>query len=350
LSGGLDSSFVAAYAAQNSKKKISAYTVFWGDGEKSSELQNAKRIADFYKLEHFSVEVDADRWFKGFNDATHYRDSPFGETADIPVFLLAEVASRKVKVVLSGEGADELFLGYQKYKLELLARRKFFRILVRVFYPYLVSLLPTKFERALGNMQVDNHALRQRGYFKTLWPKGIEFQLVSKLQNHHEDLLDERDHLGKVDLNGWLPYLLLDRADRMCMAWGIESRPPYLGQDLIDSISKVSDIQKLASFRTKPLLRNISRKWLKKEFTNTPKRGFPMPIAEWFRKDLSTELVAILSRKNAYLDSVISINERLEIMNTHVENKKDYSAAIFTMISWITWHEFWVDRMSGGNS
>lgn len=347
LSGGLDSSLIAAYASLKSNKKVKAFTAYWGENEQSSEVEQARRVANYYHIEHFELLIEANSWLDGFRRAIKFRDAPFGETADIPIFLLAELASKEVKVVLSGEGADEIFLGYPKYKIEMLARNKHWRGIAKFIYPLVESKLASKYKRLLGNVSVENHVQRNRGYFKTLWPMHIENQIRMIVHNDEGAINGKPGSVNETDLQGWLPYLLLDRADRMCMAWGLESRPPFLGQDIVDTLSLVSDKRKVISFSTKPILRKVSRKWLEKDFTEVPKRGFPMPIADWFREDLLTDVTGILSREDSVLDSIVPIEERMKILEIHSKRVQDYSTAIFAMISWISWHENWIGKAVG---
>ena len=335
LSGGVDSAVVAKLAQERLPYKMHAYTAYWPGDDKSSEINQARKMARELKLNHHLVSIDADSWWSGFIQSSLQRESPIAEPADVVLYLLSERAKQDVKVVLTGEGSDEFFGGYPKNQIEQFASQPGVSSLANFYRSTGLQNSNDKIDRVLSSISEKDSITRWSKYFSTIWPEsfGIKYDSVPQWQKYENSLRGMR----VFDFTEWLAPILLDRADQMAMTHGLEVRPILLDVDIAEFAFSLpaKDLYRLG--QTKPLFRDAANLILGRSTTHIPKRGFPIPISEWFAGPLQGKLIEILAQPNTLLDPMISQDSRLKYLYEQQKDKKKHVKRIFTLISLITW-------------
>ncbi len=312
LSGGIDSGIVTAIAAQEHTQPLTTITIGFEDGS-FDERPLARLVARRYRTDHHEVVVRPDVANDLPRIAQAY-DQPFGDASAVPSFYVAEAARRYVKVVLNGDGGDELFAGYRRYVAARLSEvllstddlkgRNVWRLLSRAM-PF-----PRRFRSsyAFGHRLIRGLALDPASRHLAWTVDGMDISDLKMLCDAGESpnwldgvessdriargVLAEYDGCGPVDrmlaadLLTTLPNDLLVKMDIATMAHGLEARSPFLDHELIGAVARFPETLKLPGFATKPLLRALSARYVPKVVQTAPKRGFEIPVHRWLRGDL----------------------------------------------------------------
>jgi asparagine synthase (glutamine-hydrolysing) len=298
LSGGLDSSALAAIVSRMAVPPLRTFSVGFADRE-ANELGYAKQVADWIGSEHREVVVSPGQFFAALPRLIWHEDEPIAFPSSVPLYFLSRLAAEHVKVVLTGEGADELFLGYNRYRVtDWNARlsRPYCAITpagVRQRVRDLVHHLPAPLSRVLKrtflgvdagirNLYLDNFAViterQQRGLLKRPEMIGdLHARALTQLDAYDGDLLDR---MGRFDLDTYLHELLM-KQDQMSMAASIESRVPFLDDRLVNHVAGLPSSYKVRGWQTKALLRAAVRDLLPPPILSRPKMGFPVPMNRW---------------------------------------------------------------------
>jgi asparagine synthase (glutamine-hydrolysing) len=299
LSGGVDSTALAAIAARLAGGRLQTFAVGFGERE-ANELGYARQAADWIGSDHRDVVLSAHQFFAALPRLVWHEDEPIAFPSSVPLNAVSQLARRHVKVVLTGEGADELFLGYNRYRVthwnERLGRA-YWAMAPSAMRPMVrrcVSQLPSAASRVLSrtflgcepglrNTYLENFAVigaeRQRRLLKD-WSAGSSdpHQIaLSDLQRDDGDLLNRMSH---HDLRTYLHELLM-KQDQMSMAAGIESRVPFLDDHVVESVAALPSWMKLRGWRTKALLREAIRDLVPPAILTRRKMGFPVPVGRW---------------------------------------------------------------------
>ena len=299
LSGGVDSTALASIASRLVPGPLQTFAVGFADRE-ANELDYARQAAAAIGSEHREVVVSPRQFFSALPRLIWHEDEPIAFPSSVPLNAVSQLASQHVKVVLTGEGADELFLGYNRYRVthwnETLGRAYWaiaphrMRPIVRRF----VSNLPPRASRVLTrtflgcepglrNTYLENFAVvggeRQRHLLKDpqLAAADPHRLALMDLQSGSGDLLNRMSH---HDLRTYLHELLM-KQDQMSMAASIESRVPFLDDHVVDSVASLPSWMKLRGWRTKALLREAVRDLVPPAILSRRKMGFPVPVGRW---------------------------------------------------------------------
>jgi len=297
LSGGIDSGILTAMAAGHRSDRITTITVGFEDGG-FDERPLARLVAQRYGTDHHEVTLRPDV----ANDLPRILaayDQPFGDSSCIPSFYLARAARQHVKVVLNGDGGDELFAGYRRYVAARLSAeggepeewRRWSRLLPTPRSFRSAYAFGHRFVRGMGLGDVDRYLAWAIDAFEpNVWAAvggkvspTERFASQSLAQFHGCGPLDRM--LG-TDFTVVLPYDLLVKMDIATMIHGLEARSPLLDQVLVDEVSHLPEPLKLGGLTTKPLLRDLARRYLPEPLWSAPKRGFEMPLVHWLRGEL----------------------------------------------------------------
>lgn len=344
LSGGIDSNLIAAIAAQI-KPNIKTFTVKFSDGYDESTL--ARIGAQKYKTTH--IELDLQNNLEDIDTILQCYGEPFMDSSAIPSFYIARAARQHVKVVLSGDGADELFGGYRRYvpvNYSVLQLLKWFYPLLKwlppphqkkSFYNYfyrLSAMLNKKnldfylaattdiFEDAV-HIQ-DNKIIEQLGKF-----------IVDILQKNNLSLLQKMLYL---DFNILLFCDLLVKMDIASMANGLEVRSPFLAKDLLEFAPTLPDHFKIANLKTKFILRTLGQKFLPSNLIQQPKRGFEVPLKSWVDGQLKPKIFSALGN-GCYSENFIKKNFISDLLNKKVHISAEKRAKIlWSLYSLEIWH------------
>jgi asparagine synthase (glutamine-hydrolysing) len=316
LSGGLDSSAIVALMAERSERPVKTFSV--GFRERSvSELWAARIVAERFGTEHHELEITPEDFLASFEAVTARRGAPLSEMADIPVYLLSRLAAREVKVVLSGEGADELLAGYPKHWGDL-AVGLYQSTVPRALDAALLGGASASLGYRARRLQVFLRAAREPDFLdrQAAW-----FGLMSRAEARRLcpglEGLDARFHWPEdpgaaagplhrglmFDKTVWLPGTLLERGDRLTMAASIEARMPYMDTGLHAFAAQLPDQAYLAGRVGKQVLRQAFADVLPEEVLARPKAGFRVPVHEWLRGGLNGFLHDTLLAPSAALAS-----------------------------------------------
>ena len=299
LSGGIDSSSIVALMARNSNLPIKTFSIGFRE-EQYSELEHARRIAEAFKTQHHEIIVGHGDIIGHLENLTRNRCAPIGEPADIPIYMLSKFATQSVKVVLSGEGSDELLAGYPKHSVERwVAGREwlFSNPLVRKTVSKVFDLLPGENRRIrIASEAITEGCFEERmatwfGSFseqarREIWSNGARER---KLDHTPFDAQAHWSSLRRIlhfDQTSWLPDNLLERGDRMTMAASLEARMPFMDVELARFVATLPDSALLRGGTSKYILRKCMQPLLPRETLSRAKVGFRVPVDEWFRGDL----------------------------------------------------------------
>jgi asparagine synthase (glutamine-hydrolysing) len=346
LSGGIDSSAVVALMSQVGTEPVKTFSVGFAEGE-YSELKYAKEIADQFQTDHHELEVSSDTLMDWLPDLIGYRDAPVAEPSDIPIYLLSVEAQKTVKMVLTGEGSDELLAGYPKHSAERYAAR--YHGLVPGFVHSglirpLVNALPYRFRRiktlfdSLSERDIRNRYPR---WFGVLGPAARDQLLAHGIPAGEFDqtpfdapaTIGALRRLQHFDQTSWLPDNLLERGDRMTMAGSIEGRMPFMDHELAECISSLPDNCRIRGGEDKWLLREGMRRILPESILNRPKVGFRVPVNEWFRTTMRDWVRDHLSGPDSRSASLYDGRELGRILDEHASARQNHEKLIWTLIS-----------------
>jgi len=357
LSGGIDSSAVVAVMSKLLGENIKTYSV----GFRSpwlSELEYAKIVAETYKTDHHEVLISPSDFVNNLENIIWFRDIPLSEPADVPVYILSRLASEKVKVVLSGEGGDEVFGGYYKYFLESYTR--YIRALpnpLKILFLRSASHLPFKFIKIKHYIRVSfvqNDLERAFSWFSSMADESLDkilsydFQrpiIIPKEITADLQLLgySGAEALSYLDLKYWLPDNLLERADRLTMANSLELRAPFMDHSLVEFSFSLPQSMKAKWFSTKILLKQAMEQLLPKKIIYRKKVGFLTPINYWFRKELKDWTADIIFSSKCKQRGIFNPETIEKIFNNHLSGAEDNWKFLWTIINFELWFNKFFD-------
>ncbi len=350
LSGGLDSSTIVALMSRHNPM-IKTFSVGF-DVESYSELAYAAEVAQHFGTQHHEIVVAHRDIIERLPQLIAYRDAPVSEPADVPIYLLAREAARSVKMVLTGEGSDELLGGYPKHIAERFAQG--YQLLPgyvrhRLIEP-LIHALPYGFRRiktAVTNLNIEDRRERYVRWFGAL-TRG-ERDRFSTLRLNGTSLTDappfdadsRSSALRRIlyfDQTSWLPDNLLERGDRMTMAASIEARVPFLDHELAAFVSSLPDHYRIRGLRSKWILREAGKQLLPERILSRPKVGFRVPVNEWFRGAMRDYLLDHLqggfSMTRAYCDARVLD----KVLADHLNGRQNHEKLLWSLLNLEIWH------------
>lgn len=307
LSGGIDSSAIAAVMSRLVREPIKTFSVAFAERD-SNELEFARIVAHAYQTEHHEIIVSPEQFFDQLPDLIYKEDEPIAHPSSVPLYFVSKLAARHVKVVLTGEGSDELMAGYNKYRVgiyNLMLGRHYERLtpagirnLIRDSIDRLSGASPLRrilqrtFLRLPSNIQdayLDNFAvfspLMQQQLFTPQAYERMEDRDPYRTTIEYIDQSDAEttlDQLLAADLKTYLHELLM-KQDQMSMAASLESRVPFLDHKLVEFINHLPVEMKLRGWTTKYILRRAMKDVLPPEILTRKKMGFPVPFGSWIR-------------------------------------------------------------------
>lgn len=343
LSGGLDSSLVCAMVRQvRPATPLHTYCASFED-ESADESGWAQRVADHIGSHHTTVPVRSEDFLDEWPRLSRFRGAPVSEPSDVALYRLAERARQDVKVVLSGEGADETFAGYPKHRYASLSARAG-RVPVRVRRDVLLTAaaaLPVKGRRlsvALRALAEEGEANRLRAWFASFSPDEIE-QLTGRPPTPASADLRGTPlaRMLRYDQGIWLSDNLLERGDRMTMAASLELRPPYLDADLVDFASTIHHRILMKQGAGKYVLRKLAEPLLPAPIVGRKKQGFPVPLSAWLRGRMGEDAFDLLLSTDSFISTYVDQHHVRTILTDHRSGKGDRTGKIWTLLSLEVW-------------
>ena len=353
LSGGIDSSYIAE-AADVDK----TFTVGFADtdGRNYNEIASAKEFAKAIKTENIDKVITAEEYWSEFAKIQYHMDEPLADPSAIALYFVSKLASKYVKVVMSGEGADELFGGYRIYqepitltaydKLPMGIRRTVSR-LCENFPPkrginYLVRRGKSVEEYYIGNAKIfsrkeRNEILKSEIAKNAPEPSAVCAKYYSEVKD--KDVITKLQYL---DINMWLAGDILLKADKTSMANSLELRVPFLDREVMKLASAIPTEHRVNVSTTKIALRKAASKKLPKATAERDKLGFPIPIRVWLREDKYYNIVkdaftSDISRRFFHTDKIVAL------LDLHKSGKADVSRKIWTIYTFIVWYRQFFD-------
>lgn len=341
LSGGIDSSAVVAAMANESRTPVRTFSVGFRE-EPWSELVHARRIAERFGTEHRELIVDADAFLSHWPQAVRRRGAPVSEASDIPILMLSERAAESVKMVLTGEGADEILGGYPKHRAErwiALYQKLMPRMLQNVVLrgaamtrrqPRLAVLAAAMGER--------DRAGRMRAWFGGIAESDRRALLGDCARVMPPDpfpfSIDTRSSLRGIlffDQTSWLPDNLLERGDRMMMAASLEGRMPFMDVELATLAARLPDRFLAGGRGGKRVLRAAMRGSLPAEILSRRKIGFRVPLASWFREHHRNELRDLLASDTSTVAQLCDGALLRRLLEEHLAGRRNNERVLWTL-------------------
>lgn len=349
LSSGVDSSYVVKEISKGTKK-VKTFSVGYEE-EKYSELPYAQDFSNVIGVPNIANKVSADEFFDAVPEIQYYMDEPLPNPSEIPLYFLAKNARRYVKVVLSGEGADELFGGYPM----CLAGGHFDHYSHKVPRPvrkvlgtvakhcpnfkgknFLVRGAMEPYQRFMRANYVFQSAERQKFLKRPIASKVPEE--YSKRYFNEVSNLDEPTQLQYVDMHTWMIYDILLKADRMSMANSLELRVPFLDKKMLELSTRIPSRYRAANETTKIALRGAAIKQLPERTANKKKLGFPVPLNDWLREDKYYNKVKAAFQSDI-AEKFFVTSELMKLLDDHKSGKALNMQKIWSFYTFILWYE-----------
>ncbi|MFI3325692.1 MAG: asparagine synthase (glutamine-hydrolyzing) [Clostridia bacterium] len=350
LSSGVDSSYVVNEVAKGAKA-VKTFSVGYEE-EKYSELSYAQEFSKHIGVENISNKVSSKEFFDSVANIQYFMDEPMPNPSEIPLYFLAQNAAKHVKVVLSGEGADELFGGYPMYlagghfarysKIPKPIRKAAAGVAKKLPHfsgkNFIIRGAMEPFERFMRANYVFEQGETQKYLKKEIKTEKPEmyskpyFDEIAKLG------LDEVTQLQYVDMKTWMMYDILLKADRMSMANSLELRVPFLDKEMLELSLTIPTKFRAANEITKVALRGAAIKQLPEKTAKKPKLGFPVPLNDWLREDEYYEIV-----KTAFLSDIskkfFHTSQIMKLLDDHKAGKNGNMQKIWSFYTFIVWYE-----------
>lgn len=348
LSGGLDSSLITALVAARWGSGVPTFSVGFGDA-RLDELPHARVVSEHLRTEHTEVRVGAEDFSDAWQQLTWHRDAPLSEPADLAVHRLAAAAGEHVKVVLSGEGSDELFGGYPKHRF---ARAT---VAAGAVPPSLRRLAARAAERLPATGTTRRLAIAGRALAEVTEEERIQAWFAPFTSAERRALLgptaepsargvsdragDPLRRMLAADAGPWLADNLLERGDRMTMAASVELRPPFLDHRLVELAFRLPSSVKVRRGAGKWVVKEVARPLLPASIVDRPKSGFPVPLDAWFRGDLRSMAWDRLLAPSSFVTSVFDRAGVRALLERHDRGRRDEAIRIWTLLGLEIWHD-----------
>jgi asparagine synthase (glutamine-hydrolysing) len=357
LSGGLDSSVVAALMSRHLDHPVKAFTIgFREDG--FSEVEDARRIARYIGAEHHELEVTADAVEMLQHLAWHF-DEPFGDSSSIPTYLVSKLAAGHVKMVLSGDGGDEAFAGYDRYlkymRLDAMARRSLGLVGPGLAVAGRIAggSLGTRLKRIADRTALPYPERYLSGV--ALSTAGDVAPVLSAEVRAHDPYASVRGHFTRGDVGeamervlwGDMASYLVDdilvKVDRMTMANSLEGRAPLLDHKLLEFAARLPFRLKNDGRQGKVLLRRVAARLLPPECLQKRKQGFAIPLAQWMRADFRPLMQDLIASRAFRERGVFDVAGVRAAYDRHLSGQQDMSELLWLVLTYETWARTFLD-------
>ena len=345
LSSGVDSSWVASYFGGQK-----AFTVGFAEAERYNEIGWAESVAKEKNLDHYTHVISPDEYWNVLASLQYYMDQPLADPASIALYFVSKIASEKVKVVLSGEGADELFGGYRIYHMPD-SNAKYQKIVpgpIRRGVASVVSHLPRfkgrefliRASKPIEKLFIGNANMFSMKEKVSLMKHAYLAQDPSLACKKYYDRVSDYDDVTKMqylDINMWMAGDILLKADRMSMANSLELRVPFLDREVFRVASTIPKRLRIAGGTTKYAMRQAAMRHLPQATAEKPKLGFPVPIRVWLRQEKYYQIVKEAFTSDAAKE-YFRTEELMKLLDTHYQGKEDVSRKIWTVYMFLVWY------------
>ena len=320
--------------------------------ERFSEIDSAEALSDILGIQNINKIVSADECFEQFPTIQYHCDEPESNPSTIPLYFLAKLAKEHVTVVLSGEGADEIFGGYPLYRTPFSVQR--YQKLVPKFIRKPLGSLATKLpdihgKKFLlkGGAPVEKHFVGQAYIFdekdakKLLKPTYKSGPSVKDIIQPIYDRVKDKDDVTKMqylDFHLWMPKDILLKADRMSMANSLELRVPLLDKEVVNVARRIPSKYRVNNKNTKYVFRQAANRKLPDEWATRKKSGFPVPVTYWLREEKYYNIVKEAFTSD-YANKFFDTNTLVKMLNAHYKERKNYGRKLWTIYTFLVWYK-----------
>jgi len=366
LSGGIDSAIVAAVAARESGGRVKTFSVVFPDDPFYDESRYSRAVAGMHGTEHTELPLSLARVRGAIPTVQNHLGEPFADSSALPTYLLSELTRRHVTVALSGDGADELFAGYNRYTAVHLIRRFgwFARTPLYRSARAVIERLPARRERRLGGLASQlKRAIRSldarlphryanwmrtaddRTFARLLHESataGSRLEEIVQLLWHYRGQPRESADLNHHLLTEWrlsLPDDMLMKVDLMSMAHGLEVRSPFLDYRVVDLVFPLDWRWKLRGWRKKHLLIEAFKDDLPPLLHRRPKKGFEVPVGPWLRGPLRKMAEELIEADRCFFGGLLSREGARATLAEHAAGRADHNFCLWALVSLLAWQQ-----------
>ncbi|MEP2026288.1 MAG: asparagine synthase (glutamine-hydrolyzing) [Reichenbachiella sp.] len=357
LSGGIDSSVITSIASSQTKS-LKTFSIGFEDNQFFDETQYAELVARKFKTDHTTFKLSNEEITNHLADIVDHIDEPFADSSAIPVYLLSKKTRQQVTVALSGDGADEIFSGYNKHAAWWKMENNWkFKTLVSLMNPA-AQLLPKSRSGAISNAarqvvrfaKAMNMSPKDRYWFLASFATQLQanqllkFSFNDDIQRNSwmEPMTNAKNinNLLRLDTKFVLPNDMLKKVDLMSMANSLEVRVPFLDHELVDFVFRLPEEMKINGSFRKRILQDTYRSILPSELYNRPKKGFEIPLLDWLKTSLKNELNENLFDKEKIESQDIFNWHEIERLKKQLysRNPEDSHARIWGLYIFQKWH------------
>ena len=359
LSGGLDSSVIVALMNKVSSNQVKTFSVGYKNEPESNELGYAKIVANKFNTEHHEFILDPLDFFNSLDLLLEHTEEPIVESAAVALYQLSKLAKEHVTVILSGEGGDEILAGYPLHQLTPKVNKvhTLAKLLPQLIKGKVVSNISS--EKILKYWDWINLPVEMRyqsisndvtsSIKSNMYTSDYYLNQSTKTNEYYAELFEKMSNgsdLRKMtysDIKSWLPDDLLVKADKMTMAASLELRVPFLDHKLVEYCTALPDKYKLNGKQGKFLLKKFAEKYLPHEIIYRKKKGFPVPIAAWFRGELYDKTRDILLDQKSLARGYFKPEYIEATLTQHKNGNQDLSRRIFSLLNLELWHQKYID-------
>ncbi len=348
LSSGVDSSYVSTYF-----KGQKTFTVGFDYGEKYNEIDWAKGLSKEVGLEHHYKVISTEEYWDSIRKVQYHMDQPLADASCIALYFVSKIASEYVKVVLSGEGADELFGGYNIYhEPDDLAGYKKLPLFLRKAFAAIAKALPFRFRgksflirgaQPIEESFIGNCSMFTMEEKRKLLREGMPCTRPQELTRPFYDRVQGKDDVTKMqylDINVWLAGDILLKADRMSMANSLELRVPFLDKEVFKVASRLPRRLRVNSENTKYAMRKAAMRHLPPATAQKKKLGFPVPTRVWLREQKYYDIVkAAFTGETA--KQFFHTDALVKLLDEHFQGKCDNNRKIWTIYVFLIWYDIY---------
>ena len=317
LSGGVDSSLIAAFAARIKKKQFHSFSIGLKD-QSWNEFKYSKIVSRKLKTIHHQYKFTELDFCKLLPKLTYHMDEPISHSHSVPMFILAKKARQTVKVLLTGEGADEIFGGYSRYEPLVAGKPSNQEIIMAAQFGN-----PKTLQEILNHRLSDKFPLRKK--------------IISAYSN-----MNIFDRVSMLDQKTYLLSLLI-RQDKMGMAANVENRVPYLDYKLVEFAFSLPLSEKIQQKKSKIILKKIAKKYIPRECIDRKKIGFGQPIDQWLRNPVGFGRYLKLLTQGP-VRRFINYSKLKKIIAEHTSGKKNHSQTLWILINLEIWMKIFIER------
>ena len=355
LSGGIDSSSVTAFASKHYKGRISTFSAGFDFDMGINELPKARRVADHFKTDHHELFIKGGNILDTIHDLVYHHDEPFSDAANIPLYLLTKQLNGTPKVILQGDGGDELFAGYRRYNI--LNNISLWRAIA---YPILAfsklsgrNRKSLQARRFMGALVQRSDAMRMallltvENLYDTpenVLTPAIKDQMQGtdpfadyKFLNEKFLDLDPVQRMLWIDTQIILPQTFLEKVDKSTMANGIEVRVPFLDNELATYAMSLPSNLKVRNGQKKYILKKALRGIVPDDILDGPKYGFGVPYGNWLKGPLKEFMLGLINDETVRHKEIFNYDYLNRIFQLHITGKEDHGFLLWKMMNFTIW-------------